>query len=222
MSASKGRCEIGVESNISKTGLEHSCTAKIYGFTNFSAGVRVPSKSFKEMLHPLNVVNNGHFFVGCRLKRGPLIGNARSGVLPVEKLKNVVSLGVDETEFRSSSLYFEEQDQVGLSSKEIDQAQHLELVFKQEGVETRFAVADVKTEADEQEEGLEHESRKTTDEGTHVGQGYMVAAPIPAHLVPSNRGLDFFYYGVGKILFLQLILSIWELFSKFKTRDKDL
>ena len=220
VSANQGRCEVGIESDFSTSGLEYSCAAKIHGFSNLSAGIRVPSKSFKQMLHPTNLVNNGQLFFGGRLKRGPLAGNVRFGVLPVEKFKDVFSYGINENRLESSSIHFEESNKVDLYSEEADQ--DLELVFKQEEVETTFSIAEVKEEAAEHQEDLQHESIESSVEGNCIKQAYMVASPVPAHFIPPNRGLDFPQYAIGALLFSWFVIYIFELFDKFKNRNKDL
>ena len=225
LAAKQGRCEVGIESNLSKTGFEHSCTAKIHGFSNFSGNLRVPSKSFKQMLHPMNVVNHGELFVGCRLKRGRLVGNSRFGVLPVEKLKNIILSDVDGSVFDSGPFCFEEQDQSDLSSKERNQPEDLELVFKQGHVETTFSLAEVQQESNQQEE-LDNEEEQVSAlvEGTNVRQPSQIAMsilpPQPSSFYRTSTSYEWLFPAV--LLGFRFVSYIWELFCKFKNRDKGL
>ena len=166
LSAQKGRCEVIVESNCSKTGLQHGYTAQIYGFTSLSAGVQARHKSFKKVLHPLTTLNNGRLFFGGTLKRNRLGTNVRFGILPVEKLKNFVSSNVNESRLDSGSPYFKEQDEVDLSSKGVDD---VELVFRQKESQVSFPLNEVQSvvhqaeTTEEQEKTTQHEENEERD-----------------------------------------------------------
>ena len=224
VSGRKGHVEVGAESSISNSGIEHSCTAQMHTFSNFSAGLRVPSKSFKQMLHPVTAVDNGQLFFGGTLKRGRLKTNVRLGVLPVKKLKNFISSDADESRFESSPFYFEERDEADLSSKQPNQ--DLELVFKQDKLETTSSLREVQQDSNEQQETLEQEKRETTNERNHTQQAYMVAPEVPAQLTSASRGLGSSYYffewfPLSVLLGLRFLIYIFELFDKFINKDKN-
>ena len=217
VSGRKNSCEVSIDSSVSKSGVEHGCTATVHGFSNFNCGLRVYGKSFKQMLHPVNVIDHGQLFAGRTLQRDRLKTNVRFSVLPVKNLKNVFSSGADNSRFESSYISFEEQNQV--DSK--DPNQDLELVFKQDKSETAFSLKEVQQESNKEQETLEQGKRETTNQKDHM-QRQQLLVPPPVQPTPVSRGLNYSYYLFGSLFLLWLYGKIESVLNPDQNKKKGL
>ena len=197
LSANKEHFEMGVESSFSKTGFDHGYTAQVHDSNNLSVSLQVRNHSFKQLVHPLTVVDNGRLFFGCTLKRSRLGSNIRFPVLPFEGMKNFVSFDSD-----SDSLPFKSQDK-------------LEFVFRQKESEADFSLAEVQQESTERE-NLDTEKKEvpTFVEKRDSKQAYQVAmSTFPPQLSSVRTTPTIPEWSIFAVLLgLRVLVYIFELF----------
>ena len=189
-SARKGRVEMGVEAHISKMGIEPGYNAQLHGFSGFSGGLKVKSKSLTQLLHPVTAVDNGQLFVGRTIKRGRLGTNLRLAILPVEKFKNSASDRVNDDQTYSCSFPLDEAREESTEEKNVD---------------------------------IEKKEAPTFVEGRSCQQTSQLAmSTLPLHM-PYNRtpSLIFEWLPFAVLLGFRFILYLFELFDKFKNRNKN-
>ena len=225
LSASEGNIEMGVESNFSSAGMEYGYTAQVHGFSNFSAGLSVRSKSIASLSYPVTAVNNGQLFCGGSLKHNGLGTNVRFGVLPVEKLKNFGNSSVNENRFDSDFSNFKEQNRVDCKAKE-----DAHLVFKQDGSEIAFPLAEVQQESNEQED-LNFEKKEVPNfvKARNSRKTSQIAMSTPPPQPPqrpyvhgSSTFIEWLLLAVGAMIGFGFLFYIWELFCKPDDKNKDL
>ena len=227
LSATEGAIEMGVESNFSSAGIEYGYTAQVHGFSNFSAGLSVRSKSFASLCYPMTAVNNGQLFCGRTIKHSGLGTNVQFGVLPVEKLRNFGNSSVNENRFDSGFPSFNEQNRVDCKAKE-----DAHLVFKQDGSEIAFPLAEVQQESNEQED-LNFEKKEVPNfvKARNSRQASQIAISTPPPQPPqrprpyvhgSSTFIEWLLLAVGTVLGFGFLVYIWELFCKPDDKNKDL
>ena len=163
--AQKGRCEASVESNFLESGREYGLTAQVNCPHNLTFGILSRNRSFNKLASPLSFARNSHVFLGGKLKRSSVITNVRFGVLPVEELKDLVTSdsfhSVNESRLDRDSPFFDEQDQLDLPCKELDD---LEFVLSQDESQTDLLVNGILVHqaetTKEQEKEIRHEENE--------------------------------------------------------------
>ena len=216
-SARGGKCEVGVESNLSQNGMKHGYTTKICGPGGLNAGVQVRSNDFKQLLDPATFVENGQLFAGRTLKSGRMEGSARFSTLPVKKLKEWINSDSGQTGSNQNGMEFVLESQVDFSFNEVQSGEHYEDEKKKETEKESI-------EQQETAETVENREIATFAETRALRQANQVELLTPPVSPPRGcRGCvstssPFFNYLAIGLLFAGGAALVFKLVNKFKTR----